>query len=311
MITAVRYAPERKAQWDAFVDASKNGTFLFRRDYMEYHADRFRDWSLLFEEDGELVAILPASLHDAEAISHGGLTFGGVVCGRRMRTGTMLEVFETLRNAMRGAGVTRLTYKRVPFIYHDVPSDEDLYALFRNDCTLVRRDVSAAVLQADALPYAKGRKWTVAKSRKNGLTVGRSDDFDSFFRMESEHLRTKFGAAPVHTAEEMRLLAARFPENIILFTAVSEGRLLAGVLVYESKQVAHAQYIGATDEGFELCALDAVIDHLLRVVYKEKRYFDFGTSNGDGGRPLNTGLIANKESYGARAVAHEFFELTA
>ena len=34
-----RYTPALKAEWNAAVEASRNGTFLFRRDYLEYHAD--------------------------------------------------------------------------------------------------------------------------------------------------------------------------------------------------------------------------------------------------------------------------------
>src|SRR5207342_1368532 len=80
MISTVPYAPERKAEWDAFVRRAKNGLFLFFRDYMDYHADRFEDSSLMFYEGDRLFALLPASLQGGVLSSHGGLTFGGVVC---------------------------------------------------------------------------------------------------------------------------------------------------------------------------------------------------------------------------------------
>jgi len=310
MIDVVTYDAARKGEWDSFVDAGKNGTFLFRRDYMEYHADRFTDFSRLFFANGELVAVLPANVAGDEVSSHAGLTFGGIICGRRMRTATMLEVFDALGAHLRGAGIRKVIWKRVPHIYHDIPSDEDVYALFRNGAVVSRRDVSAALLQDDRPPYAKGRKWCVNKSRKNGLTVGRSSDISGFMALETFHLESKFGVKPVHTAAEMELLASRFPENIKLFTATRDGVLLAGVLVYETRNVAHAQYIGSTAEGRDACALDAVVDHLLNDVYRSKLYFDFGTSNEENGRVLNQSLIENKESYGARAVVHEFFEWT-
>jgi hypothetical protein len=310
MITVVPYTAERKKEWDTFVGASKNGTFLFLRDYMEYHADRFTDASLMFFDDDELAAIMPASIDGSHVVSHGGLTFGGVISGRRMRAKTMLEIFDALAAHARNSGLTALTYKRVPYIYHDVPADEDLYALFRHGASRSRCDLSVAVAQFDRVPYTKGRKWAVNKSKKSDLTVAENGDIEAFMEMETEHLRSKFGAAPVHTVAEMRLLAGRFPENIRLFTATLGSRLLAGLLVYQSKNVAHAQYIGTTDEGRDLCALDSVVDYLLADVFAATRYFDFGTSNGEGGRYLNEGLIDNKESYGARGVAHEFFELS-
>jgi hypothetical protein len=309
MIRVAAYAAANRSKWDDFVKVAKNGTFLFLRDYMEYHAGRFADASLMFFDDGELAALMPASIDGSHVVSHGGLTFGGIISGCRMRAKTMLDIFDALTAHLLESGVTALTYKRVPYIYHDVPADEDLYALFRHDARRTRCDLSVAVAQSDRVPYTKGRKWAVNKSKKSDLTVGESDAIEAFMEMETEHLQSKFGTAPVHTTAEMRLLASRFPKNIRLFTATFERRLLAGLLVYESKNVAHAQYIGTTEEGRDRCALDAIVDHLLGDVFAAKRYFDFGTSNGDAGRYLNEGLIDNKESYGARGVAHEFYEL--
>jgi hypothetical protein len=308
MITVVRYTASHRDQWDAFVASSKNATFLFRRDYMEYHSDRFVDASLMFFDGDALAAVMPASAYGSEIVSHAGLTYGGIVSGRRMRTRTMLDIFDALSAHLRREGIGKLTYKRLPHIYHDVPSDEDRYALFHHQATLVRCDLSAAVLLSDRVAYTKGRKWAISKSRKGSMIAGESNEIEAFMEMECEHLQSKYGTKPVHTGAEMRLLASLFPENIRLFTATAGGRLVAGVLVYESRNVAHAQYIGATEEGRDLCALDAVVDHLLSDVFASKRYFDFGTSNDQAGR-VNEGLIDNKESYGARAVAHEFFEL--
>lgn len=48
MFEVKRYTPEDKSIWDKYVDKARNATFLFHRDYMDYHADRFRDHSLLF-----------------------------------------------------------------------------------------------------------------------------------------------------------------------------------------------------------------------------------------------------------------------
>lgn len=309
VVRAVRYEDRLKQAWDGFVAASKNGTFLFLRDYMEYHSERFVDASLLFYENDDLVAILPASLHGSEVRSHAGLTFGGLISSRRMRTTMMLRVFDSMLDHFRHDGITKLLYKRVPFIYHDVAAEEDLYALFLAAARLVRRDVSAAVWQADRLPYTKGRKWCVSKSRRSGVQISRSDAIEAFMELEANHLTSKFGVNPVHSGSEMRLLATRFPENIKLFTAEVRSEIVAGVIIYESDNVAHAQYIAATDTGKELCALDAIIDHLITTEYRDKRWFDFGISTENSGLYLNRGLLDNKESYGARAVVHDFYEL--
>ncbi|OWK38563.1 GNAT family N-acetyltransferase [Fimbriiglobus ruber] len=310
MLRIERYTPGRAALWDAFVDRAKNGVFLFRRGYMDYHADRFTDHSLLFWEGDRLVAVLPANERDGTLASHGGLTFGGVVTDRRMRTGAMVDLVAGLRAYMPAAGLATLVYKAIPHIYHQAPAEEDLYALTAHGARLVRRDVASAIDLRDRVDPAKGRKWGANRARANGLAVAESTDYTAFMAVEEENLRTKYGTRPVHTAAELALLADRFPGNIRLFVAAKDDRLLGGVVVYQSRQVAHAQYIATTPEGRDLGCLDAVMDELLNRVYPGRvPYFDFGISTEKSGTYLNRGLIENKESYGGRAVVYDFYEL--
>lgn len=66
-----RYTPQQQSVWDALVETSVNGTFLFKRDYMVYHAHRFVDFSLMVYSKNKPVALLPASIRDGEVTSHG------------------------------------------------------------------------------------------------------------------------------------------------------------------------------------------------------------------------------------------------
>jgi Acetyltransferase (GNAT) domain len=306
-----RYSAARNAEWNAFVASARNGVFLFDRGYMEYHAERFTDHSLLFLEEGRIVALLPASERDGGLVSHGGLTFGGVLTGRRMTTSTMLAVFGALRVHLAEQGLSGVRYKAVPHIYHDVPAEEDLYALFINNARLVRRDVSSTILLADRVLVTKGRKSSVGAARKQGLVVARSHDFEGFMVVEEAHLAKRYGVKPVHSGAELAMLASRFPDAIKLFVAMRGAEIMGGIVVYESRQVAHAQYIASTDDGKLAGALDLVMDHLLNIEYPGKRYFDFGISTEQEGRVLNTGLVSYKESYGARATLYDVYELDA
>jgi hypothetical protein len=309
VLSLVPYTPDRQPDWDAFVRRSKNGVFLFLRDYMGYHADRFADSSLLVVDGGRVAAVLPANQTGDEWVSHGGLTFGGVVADEQMTIGGMRAVFDLLLDHLRRHGVRRLIYKPVPHIYHRLPADEDLYLLFLHGARLVRRDLSTTIAIGRPLPYAKGRKWSINKARKAGLSVEPSQDFEAFMAIEEYVLRTYHGTKPVHSASEIRLLAGRFPENIRLFGAFQAGRMLAGVIVYADGQVAHTQYIASTDEGREFGAADLVLDHLIREVYADRAYFDFGISTEQSGRFLNAGLALYKENFGGRSIAYDWYEL--
>lgn len=309
MINVVRYNASLKQEWDYFVNNSKNGHFMFYRDYMDYHSDRFKDFSLMFYDSNKLLAVLPASIKENTIVSHGGLTFGGIVSSFQMSTNKMIEVFKLLIQFLQKEEISTLIYKPIPSIYHTIPSSEDLYALFINEAVLFRRDVSSTILMENKGKYSKGRKSVIKQAIKNGLDVRQFFDFNKFMEIERMLLINKFGVNPVHTGEEMTMLAQRFPDNIKLFMAFKKAQLLGGTIIYENKQTAHCQYISTTEDGKELGAVDIIINYLLTDYYKDIKYFDFGISTEKQGRYLNTNLIRNKESYGASATVYDFYKL--
>lgn len=308
MIETVLYSAEKQAEWDAFVDASKNGTFMLKRGYVEYHSDRFTDFSMMFYEDGKLLAVMPASLHGKEVCSHGGLTYGGIVSDKRMTTPKMLEVFDALKAFLKEKGVEKLIYKRVPSVYFSYPSDEDLYALFRNNAKLVRRDISTAVYLPDKLRFSELRRRGVKKAVKNGLEVRQSFDYDGYIALLAEVLSVHHETKPVHTGAELALLANRFPEVVKLYCAYRGEEMMAGVLIFDTPLTVHAQYIANSEEGRNIGALDLVMDYLINTYSEGKTYFDFGISTEEQGIVLNYGLIGQKEMFGGRGIAYDFYE---
>jgi hypothetical protein len=306
-------APYRAAQdaeaWDELIGRSRASHFLFRRSYMDYHADRYTDASLVVRRGGRVVAVLPASRREDVVTSHGMLTFGGLQTDERPGAEGVLRMLELVLEALQADGVARLIYKPVPHIYHRVPAEEDLYALWRLGATLTRREIAASVRLDQPPSYGKARRHAVRRAQAAGLEVARSDDWDAFMDVERQTLE-RHGAVPVHIADELRLLAGRFPDQISLTVARKAGELVAGVVVYATPHVAHAQYIGSTASGRAVSAVDVVVDALIqRHAAAGRRWFDFGISTADAGRTLNAGLAAYKESFGARGVAYDTYAI--
>lgn len=306
-IEVSRYRAEDAAVWDELVRRARVPHFLFLRGYMDYHADRFADHSLVVREDGVVRALLPATRAGDTVVSHGGLTFGGLVTEGRASVGRVIAWMDAIVAELAADGVRLLRYKPVPHIYHETPAEEELYALYRLGARLVQRDLSASIAMDRRPGYSKGRKASVKKGRR--LAVARDRDLRGFWPIEEAWLAGRHGLVPVHSADEISLLADRFPDQIKLYTARDDsGTTMAGVVIFETSRVAHAQYIAATDDGVQWGAVDAVIDHLLGEVYAEKPWFDFGIST-VGGTTLNSGLARNKESYGGRGVMYDVYEL--
>ena len=308
MIEISVYTPRDRAQWDEFITRSKNSAFLFYRDYMEYHSDRFQDFSLMFYNKKKLAAVMPANIKDRTVYSHGGLTFGGIVSDFTMKAPLMLEIFAALKGFLQTHQIHKLVYKQVPHIYHLTPAEEDLCALYLYGANLIQRDVSSTILTKNPPPFSKGRKWSFKKSKNYKFTVQQTHDYETFMQIEAELLKEKYNTKPTHTAEELKLLAARFPHQIKLFTVSEKGEIRGGCVIYEHPNVAHAQYTAATPEGKEKNALDFLFHYLIREIYREKEYFDFGISTEKGGKSLNLGLITYKEEFGARSVVYDAYE---
>lgn len=303
------YSPEMKSEWDAFVGASKNGLFLFFRDYMDYHHDRFEDHSIVVYRQNKLYALLPANISHDVLYTHQGLTFGGLIVNEHFTAAESLTIFKLINAYLRNEGIQKVVYKAIPWLYHQQPAEEDLYAIYRTtNAKLVARDISTTVRLDMPLAYNEMRNRGIKKALHHGIMVEESNRWTDFWEVLTTNLQTKYHVSPVHSLSEIRMLKARFPHNIRLFTAQQNSKVLGGTVVYEYGNVAHTQYISASLEGKKLHALDLLLDKLIHEVYQDKTWFDFGKSTEQQGTILNEGLIFQKESFGGRAVCYDWYE---
>lgn len=310
MITVARYKPEYAEVWNEFIGASNTGTFLFDRGFMEYHADRFVDHSLMFFSDEKLIAVLPANKSDMQLRSHGGLTYGGFVLPARCSSVTVLALFDALINYARSMGFESVLYKPVPSIYHSVPSEAERYALYRCNARLVRSDLSTAVWLPEPQKISASRRQGAKKALKAGLQVRETGNWPRFWRLLEGVLSEQHDSLPTHTLAEIEELAQRFPENITLIEAFDAGeKVYAGAVLFDCGVTVHAQYLAASDEGRNNGALNAVILDMVQNRFAERRWFDFGISTEAAGRVLNEGLLRQKEMFGGSALVYDQFEI--
>lgn len=311
MFEIVRYTADKAKEWNQFVAESKNGTFLFDRHYMDYHSDRFQDYSLMFYRDGGLYALLPANREDNILWSHRGLTYGGIIMNAESTAARIQQLFRELNDYLRADGFIKVVYKPVPHIFHRIPSEEDIYSLFSVcDAKLIDRSISSTLILQYPLKWHRDRRYGINKAKAHDVTVDESQDLRGFWEVLTFNLRNKYDSCPVHSLEEIELLHDRFPQQIRLFTASKDGKVLGGTVLYITSTVVHTQYISANLEGKQWRVIDALFDYLLHECDWQQRYFDFGTSNEEDGRILVEPLIYQKEGFGGRAVCYDTYEWT-
>lgn len=306
-----KYTQENKNAWDVFVRNSINATFLFFRDYMDYHSYRFHDFSLMIYRKGSLFALLPANIDGDILYSHQGLTYGGLLIDRKATTAEIVDLWSLMNEYLKSNGVSCVIYKSIPFIFQNIPAQEDLYALFRTtNAQLIGRNMSATIYQDNKIKFIESRKSGIRKAIANDIQVRLSDDWKGFWDILDENLKNKYGAAPVHTLGEMLILKEKFPKNIKLYMAYRGEKPVGGSVLYITQRVVHTQYISANLEGKEMGALDLLFDYLINQEYCSYPIFDFGTSNEEMGRVLNEPLIFQKEGFGGRGVACDIYKYT-
>lgn len=309
----VPYQTQHADAWDAFCASASNATILQTRRFLGYHGERFKDLSLLFMESGKVVGVFPAaqSLSDpAMVVSHPGITYGGLVHQGKVGGARMIEALGAIVGHYAKSGYRRLQYKPLPFIYASVPAQDDLYALFRFGAQRTRCDLSCCIDLAARRPVSERRRRGLKKARAAVKLSSEPRLLGDLWRVVAQNLARKHDARPVHSLEELGTLHERFPNLIQVRCALINGAVEAGVVFFNAARVWHAQYIAASEAAYDVSALDAVFDAAIaEAQHAGARYFDFGTSNEDGGKVLNDGLYRFKSEFGGGGVAHEFYEL--
>ena len=311
-----RYTHHDQEAWDTLVRNARNATFLFFRQYMDYHSERFTDHSLLFHDSkGNLVAALPANeIYNDNGqglrmlISHQGLTYGGLIMHTRLHAEAVEEIFALIISYMQQNGFAALRYKPLPHIYHAHPSEEDEYWLWRNGAQLSAVSLSTTVNLRNTSIASKRKQTYCNKLAAQGYTISYNTPLNTFWPLLETNLMSSHGVRPVHTLAEMELLQSRFPDSIVCATVLSpDGTVVAGTVLYITPHVIHTQYISASEEGKQTNAMDFLMLSLIRRFASEAQhdYLDFGISTEHGGTVLNSSLCMQKEGYGGRSTLYK------
>jgi hypothetical protein len=296
-----KYTKENRLAWDTFISGAKNATFLFARDFMEYHSDRFTDYSLLVYKDDLLYAVLPANIVGDKLYSHKGLTYGSLVLSKSAKLLYTFEAFKALLAFLNAKAISTLELRNIPTFYNTMPSDELSYFLFKANATLIKRDALMVIDTSTKIKFQKNRREGINKAKRNGLTIAVDHNFEGFWNeILIPNLQQKHGVAPVHSLEEIQLLAAKFPDHIKQVNVYKDNVIVAGTTLFLTKTTIHPQYVSGNSDKNAFGSLDLAYDYIINHFDSSKRYFDFNISSEENGTALNSGLIFWKESCGAR-----------
>lgn len=308
MIVVRRYKSENKDLWNDFVSSAKNSTFLFNRDFMDYHKDRFEDYSLMCFDKGKLVAILPANIKDGVVYSHEGLSYGGLIFAYLFKLSYSLVVFKKVLFFLNENNIRTLVYKKQPIIYQGLEGLQINSILHILEAKLYRSDVYL-VIDSELYSINRNRKRAIRKSEQKGIILKENEFLDFWNKLLIPNLNYRFGVDPVHSIDEILSLKESFPNKINCYSAHYKSEIRAGVVIFEFNDLIHIQYSSASNNRNEDGAIDFLFDFIFKK-YLNKKYLSIGScSEGSGNRTINRGLLSWKESFGAISIPQEFYNI--
>lgn len=309
LIEVKTYEKSHLKDWNRVLDNSINGTFLHRREFMEYHGDRFEDSSLIIYLKKKPVAIFPANQADNWIFSHQGLSYAGLIVEKGVSFTKLKSIIEALLRFLKMKGISSLEIKTVPSIYGKENLDSLDYLWMQQGAKIIFSDLTYAV-PLPSSQIGRTKRWKIRKTHQRKIDVVQSFDFKYFWEvLLAPNLMEKFGIQPAHSLEEITYLHQLFPKNIKLFMALEQNEILGGVCMFETERVGHAQYIVASVKGKKHRALDYLFNHLIHKEFKDLAFFDFGRNVDSTHLKINEGLVQWKESFGAQPFLQRTYRL--
>ena len=298
--------------WNDFVAQAKNATFLFHRDFMEYHKDRFEDFSLLVFEDEKLKAILPANKKENSIYSHQGLTYGGLVFLSKLKAEKVESILDEIFFFLKENKFENLYYKPIPDFYFSEGNAAMDFFLMKRGAVLERKEMNLAVNLTIPLNISKSKMKHFRRIENLDLDIFEEENFDPFWEKVLEpRLLEKFDVKPVHSKEEIAILKSKFPQNIRQYSAYRNNEIIAGITIFETKNVVKSQYGATSKMGEEFRALDFLFINLIhKYKRKGKHFFDMGIVGEENEFGYNKGLIKQKEELGCSVYSQDFYKLT-
>lgn len=303
-----KYTSSDKQNWDDFVSKAKNATFLFHRDFMEYHQDRFEDYSLIIEDEKKWVAVLPANIVGDTLFSHQGLTYGGLVIRENFAKTTIITIFESLIVHLKKNQFKNFFIKPILSFYTDENNFVMEYSLVLKNTDLYRKDINLFIDFKSNFSISKSKLKHFRRVSSLGLEIREDANFQLFWNdVLIPRLKEKHNAKPVHTLEEIIYLHSKFPENVKQFNVYFEDKILAGITLFVFKNGVKSQYGATTPLGEKMRALDFLFISLIHKFKDKFSFFDMGTVSENQGKSINQGLLKQKQELGCSISEQNYY----
>lgn len=227
-----------KTKWDEFVRNAANGTIFHQIKFLDYHErSKFDFHHLIFEDSGEIKAVLPGCINRSSYISPAGSSYGSLVYNN-LSFCELEAIIDVFVDYLKIHSFKEACLTFAPIIYSDCNNETDKFLLQYNGFKVSKQLISHAIKlkvnsEEDILKSLTGScRRAVKKSFQYNLHIEINDDYHLFYDMLVEN-KKKFNTVPTHTYDELLRLKELFPNEIKLIMAYNEKKQpVAGILFF-------------------------------------------------------------------------------
>ncbi|POR20899.1 FemAB family protein, partial [Flavobacterium columnare] len=285
--------------WNRFIETSENATFLFHRDYMEYHQERFEDFSLMIFDHKTLVGVLPANRIDEVLYSHQGLTYGGFYFSSKLTLDKIEIILQDIFHFLNENNIKEIILKQIPNLYLQYHQGIDFLLFNRYKSLLVKREMNLMINYRTLFSISKSKMKRFNKLDKLGLEIRKETSLMPFWtNVLTPRLMERYKTKPVHSLLEIQKLRDLFPSNIVQYSVYFENKIIAGITLFISERGIKSQYGATTVLGEKYRALDFLFIKLIQKYKDSFHFFDMGTVSNSSSLGYNIGLLQQKKELG-------------
>ncbi len=319
MLKIHKYKETDRKYWDYFVSNSNNGTIFHSRRFLSYHPEnRFNDHSLIIKKKQKIFAVFPAAEkqinNEKHLISHPGLSFGSFVVQKFLSVADSCKMIEKFTGYLKKLDFKFVSIKLSPFFHYQRTSNYIDFFLLKSGFKYKNRELTSVLslednIKNNLIQFRSSHIRGLKTAKRKGVKIFQSVEYEEFYKILERNLSKRHGVSPTHTLKELKRLRSLFPEQLKLFSAKFDNKMIAGVLNFLiNERVVLAFYISHDEDYKDYRPLNFLFYKIFEwAIYSKFKIYDFGTFTLN--QEPNMGLGRYKENFGASGVFRDLIEM--
>lgn len=294
-IKLVKYGPNLKNQWDELIRITEPGSVIHKRDFIEYHSDRYEDLSICALNGKTLYAAIPGTRSENTWTSHAGLTYGGILSESKDPE-VYIRIIESLKQCLKKMQISQIRFTLPSISFSPTTLPIQLYAFSQTGFAIDEVHLNQVITINSTLSNKKQANARSAERKELSFREG-ADHLSQVFQIIQDNLWFKYKKSTAHSLNELKILMAKFDESIRVYAVLQENTVVAGAITFDSNKIVNIQYLGSTLEGKRLRAQDYLISKIYKINKDLVKNISFGKSTAGTMAILNTPLYHFKSEF--------------